>query len=87
MIDVGFRAVLARRFDPVLDSPLFGNGYDYLTETVAELTMALILALVRRIAEGDRLIRSRQGWIWAPNLLLGRGLASLVLITIALRAK
>jgi glyoxylate reductase len=55
------------------------NTPDVLTETVAELTMALILSLVRRIAEGDRMIRSRQGWIWAPNLMLGRGLAGLVL--------
>src|SRR5438093_34290 len=55
------------------------NTPDVLTETVGELTMALILALVRRIAEGDRMIRSRQGWIWAPNLMLGRSLASLAL--------
>jgi glyoxylate reductase len=50
-----------------------------LTATVAELTMALILALTRRVAEGDRLIRRREEWIWAPNLMLGHGLASTVL--------
>jgi hypothetical protein len=33
LVDGGFRAVLGRRFDPVLDSPLFGNGYDYMHET------------------------------------------------------
>src|SRR5207249_7597204 len=58
---------------------IVSNTPDVLTETVAELTMALLLALVRRIAEGDRMIRRRQGWVWAPNLMLGRGLGSLVL--------
>jgi glyoxylate reductase len=58
---------------------IVSNTPDVLTDTVAELTMALLLALVRRIAEGDRMIRSRQGWIWAPNLMLGRSLASLTL--------
>ena len=58
---------------------IVSNTPDVLTDTVAELTMALLLALVRRVAEGDRMIRSRQGWIWAPNLMLGRSLASLTL--------
>ncbi len=31
--DVGFKGVLGRRFDPVLDLPLFSNGYDYVNET------------------------------------------------------
>jgi glyoxylate reductase len=47
------------------------NTPDVLTPAVAELTMALILTLVRRIAEGDRLIRRQEAWIWAPNLMLG----------------
>jgi glyoxylate reductase len=58
---------------------IVSNTPDVLTDTVAELTMTLLLALVRRVAEGDRMIRGRQGWIWAPNLMLGRGLDSLVL--------
>ena len=41
--------------------------------------MALVLALLRRVVEGDRLIRHRQPWIWGPNTMLGRGLGSLVL--------
>jgi hypothetical protein len=51
MIDMGFRAVLARRFDPVLDGPLFGNGFDYLNETygkvaaIAILVAAIVLVL------------------------------------------
>jgi len=55
------------------------NTPDVLTEATAELTIALILALLRRVAEGDRLIRRGERWIWAPNLMLGRGLAGLTL--------
>ena len=50
-----------------------------LTATVAELTMALILTRTRRVAEGDRLIRRREEWIWAPNLMLGHDLTGKVL--------
>ena len=49
------------------------NTPDVLTETTAELTIAIVLALLRRVAEGDRLIRRGERWIWAPNLMLGRG--------------
>lgn len=55
------------------------NTPDVLTETTAELTIAILLSLVRRVAEGDRLIRRGEEWIWAPNLMLGRGLPGLVL--------
>ena len=55
------------------------NTPDVLTETTAELTIAIVLALLRRVAEGDRLIRRGEQWVWAPNLMLGRGLASLTL--------
>jgi glyoxylate reductase len=47
------------------------NTPDVLTEATAELTWALILALARRVAEGDRLIR-RGGWTgWALDFMLG----------------
>jgi hypothetical protein len=46
MIDMGFRAVLARRFDPVLDGPLFGNGFDYLNETYGKVAAIAILVAV-----------------------------------------
>ena len=55
------------------------NTPDVLTETTAELAIAIMLALVRRVVEGDRLIRRGEEWIWAPNLMLGRGLGGLVL--------
>jgi glyoxylate reductase len=58
---------------------LVSNTPDVLTPAVAELTVALVLALLRRVAEGDRLIRGREPWVWGPNTMLGRGLASLVL--------
>jgi glyoxylate reductase len=51
------------------------NTPDVLTQATAELTIALLLALVRRVAEGDRLVRRREDWIWAPNMMLGHGLA------------
>jgi glyoxylate reductase len=58
---------------------LVSNTPDVLTPAVAELTVALVLAVLRRVAEGDRLIRRREPWIWGPNMMLGRGLGSLVL--------
>ena len=50
---------------------LVTNTPDVLTEATAELTWGLILALARRIAEGERLIR-RGGWRgWALDFMLG----------------
>jgi len=54
---------------------IVSNTPDVLTQATAELTIALMLALVRRVAEGDRLVRRREDWIWAPNMMLGSGLA------------
>jgi glyoxylate reductase len=50
------------------------NTPDVLTEATAELTLALMLAVVRRIAEGDRFIRAREEWVWAPTFMLGTSL-------------
>jgi glyoxylate reductase len=47
------------------------NTPDVLTEAVAEFTWGLILALARRIAEGDRLLRRGQWKGWALDFLLG----------------
>ena len=47
------------------------NTPDVLTEAVAEFTWALILGIARRVAEGDRLIRSG-GWKgWGLDFMLG----------------
>src|SRR4029453_11326995 len=51
------------------------NTPDVLTEATAELTIALLLALLRRLVEGDRLGRRRDEWALAPTFLLGEGLA------------
>ena len=45
-----------------------------LTDATADLTMALLLAISRRIIEGDRLVRAGGFAGWAPDLLLGRDL-------------
>ena len=55
------------------------NTPDVLTRATAELTIALILALLRRVPEGDRLVRSGRPWRIAPTFMLGRGLAGLTL--------
>ena len=47
------------------------NTPGVLTEDTADMTMALILAVSRRLAEGERLIRSG-GWTgWGPTSMLG----------------
>ena len=47
------------------------NTPDVLTNATAELTWGLILAVTRRVAEGDRLVR-RNGWKgWALDFMLG----------------
>jgi lactate dehydrogenase-like 2-hydroxyacid dehydrogenase len=47
------------------------NTPDVLTESVAHFTWALILAITRRISEGERLVR-RGGWKgWAFDFMLG----------------
>src|SRR6476469_8452246 len=47
------------------------NTPDVLTESVADFTWALILAITRRLSEGERLVR-RNGWKgWAFDFMLG----------------
>ena len=48
------------------------NTPDVLTDTTADLAWALLMAAARRIGEGDRFLRSRQGWIWGPEMMLGQ---------------
>ncbi len=50
------------------------NTPNVLTDATADLTMALLLALARRIVEGDRLVRAGGFAGWSPDLLLGRDL-------------
>src|SRR5438874_9218053 len=53
---------------------LASNTPDVLTETTADLTWALMMAAARRVAEGDRFLRRREPWIWAPEMMLGQDL-------------
>jgi len=47
------------------------NTPDVLTESTADLTMALVLACARRLSEGEKLIRRGKFKGWKPKLLLG----------------
>jgi glyoxylate reductase len=52
------------------------NTPDVLTRATAEHTLALLLALTRRVVEGDRLLRRRCAtWRIEPTFMLGSGLA------------
>ena len=53
---------------------LVTNTPAVLTEATADLAMTLILAVTRRIGEGERLIRGREPWSWHMFMLLGTGL-------------
>ena len=47
------------------------NTPGVLTEDTADMTMALILAVARRVSEGERLIRSGKWVGWGPMSMLG----------------
>jgi len=55
-------------------SVLVANTPDVLTETTAELAIALTLALLRRVAEGDRFVRRRERWSFSLEFMLGESL-------------
>lgn len=50
------------------------NTPDVLTEATADLAWALILAVSRRLLEGDHMVREGRFGGWKPDLLLGLGL-------------
>jgi glyoxylate reductase len=50
------------------------NTPGVLTDATADLAIALLLAITRRIGEGERLIRSQAPWAWSIDFMLGRGL-------------
>ncbi|MCG5242420.1 2-hydroxyacid dehydrogenase [Azospirillum doebereinerae] len=47
------------------------NTPGVLTDDTADMTMALLLATARRLAEGERLVRSGQWAGWGPTTMLG----------------
>jgi glyoxylate reductase len=60
------------------------NTPGVLTRATAELTIALVLDLLRRITEGDRFLRARTPWIWSPTFMLGHGLGGRTLGVVGL---
>jgi glyoxylate reductase len=63
--NIDVRAATAR-------SIMVSNTPGVLTDATAELAFALILAISRRIVEGDRMVREGRFKFWAPMLFLGR---------------
>ena len=50
------------------------NTPGVLTNATAEHALALMLALLRRVPEGDRSLRRRDHWEWGPDFMVGEGL-------------
>jgi len=53
---------------------LVANTPDVLTRPTAELAVALMLSLMRRVTEGDRLIRRQEPWGFSLEFMLGESL-------------
>ena len=62
------------------------NTPGVLTDSTADLAMALILMVTRRLGEGERRIRSGEPWSWHMFFMLGSGLAGKTLGVIGLGA-
>jgi glyoxylate reductase len=50
------------------------NTPGVLTDATADIAMALILMVTRRLGEGERIVRSGRPWQWGMFMLLGTGL-------------
>lgn len=50
------------------------NTPGVLTDATADIAMALILMVTRRLGEGERIVRSGRPWQWGMFMLLGSGL-------------
>lgn len=53
------------------------NTPDVLVNATADLTMALLLGITRRVGEGDRLLRAGTEWSWSMGFMVGTGLQGL----------
>jgi glyoxylate reductase len=51
-----------------------GNTPDVLTESTADLALALMLGIARRLAEGEAFVKAGEWATWEPDLMLGRDL-------------
>lgn len=65
-------------------SVIVANTPEVLTTATAELTVALMLNLVRRVGEGDRMLRAGKSWIWSPTFMPGVSLRGRLLGVIGL---
>lgn len=53
---------------------VIANTPDVLTRTTAELAITLMLSLIRRVTEGDRMLRRRIPWEFSLEFMLGESL-------------
>ena len=51
-----------------------GHTPEVLTDSTADLAVALMLAIARRLAEGEAIVRSGRWGAWSPGAFLGRDL-------------
>jgi glyoxylate reductase len=51
-----------------------GNTPDVLTESTADIAIALMLGIARRLAEGEAFVKAGEWQTWEPGLMLGRDL-------------
>jgi glyoxylate reductase len=58
------------------------NTPGVLTNATAEHALGLMLALFRRIAEGDRSLRRRDSWEWGPDYMVGESLESKTVLVV-----
>ena len=58
------------------------NTPGVLTAATAELAIAVLLALVRRVGEGDRFVRAREPWRFSLEFMLGTGLAGKTMLVV-----
>ena len=52
-----------------------GNTPEVLTDATADLAIALMLAVGRRVCEGDRVVRKREFRGWEPEYMLGQDMS------------
>ena len=58
------------------------NTPGVLTNATAEHAIALALAVLRRVVEGDRSLRRRDRWEWGPDFMVGEGLEGKELLVV-----
>jgi glyoxylate reductase len=58
------------------------NTPGVLTNATAEHAITLVLALLRRVCEGDRSLRRRDRWEWGPDFMVGEGLEGKELLVV-----